>query len=343
MRPDLTRRRFLTETAGTVLAASTAIGSRAGAEESIQTEWTNPYKDVRGFNYQPSYEATGYAIWRNFKPEVIDREIGLGKKYFPEINTIRLWLSFDAFAVDPKQGAETFETALEILDLHGLKAMPTLFNNWHSVPDFGCISDEMLKYWYRSYGKNGTAANYVFRPYFEKIVGDHATDKRILLWDLCNEPHNNGTISLTLDWLTHTRKTCKQLGATQPIGVSVCSRLQGIKDFEPISDVLLIHPYFANKQPLGEIAEFASQKKKGVIATECCWGSLDDAARAKIVETDLGLFKKHKFGFLPHALHESRVADLHGPEYGILSSASSMEFIKMDGSLRVGHGIFNNF
>ncbi len=343
MRPALTRRRFLTETTGSLLAASSVLGSLAEAETAPSAKWTNPYKGIRGFNYQPSYEATGYAIWRNFQPDLIDHEIGLGKKYFPGINTIRLWLSFDAFVVDPKQGAETFETALKILDRHGLKAIPTLFNNWHSVPDFGCISDEMLKYWYRSYGKNGTAANYVFRPYFEKIVGDHTTDRRILLWDLCNEPHNNGTLSLTLDWLTHTRKMCKQLGARQPIGVSVGRGVQGMKEVEAISDVFLVHPYFADKQPLAKMAEYARQKKKGILATECCWGSLDDQARVKILETDLGTLKKHEIGFLPHAMHESLVADLHGPEYGILSSASSMEFIKMDGSLRPGHDIFNQF
>jgi hypothetical protein len=28
----------------------------------------------------------------------------------------------------------------------------------------------------------------VFKEYFDIIVGEHKNDKRILVWDLCNEP-----------------------------------------------------------------------------------------------------------------------------------------------------------
>ncbi|MCM8804703.1 MAG: hypothetical protein NC833_05575 [Candidatus Omnitrophica bacterium] len=51
---------------------------------------------IRGFNYQPSYGANGYEIWYYFKPDIIEKEIFLGKKYFPGINTLRIWLSWDA-------------------------------------------------------------------------------------------------------------------------------------------------------------------------------------------------------------------------------------------------------
>ena len=46
---------------------------------------------------------------------------------------------------------------------------------------------------------------------------------------------------------------------------------------------------------------------------------------------------------MPHALHESLVGDLHRAQYGVLSSASSMHFIAMDGSLRPGHEVYNTF
>jgi hypothetical protein len=41
------------------------------------------------------------------------------------------------------------------------------------------------------------------------------------------------------------------------------------------------------------------------------------------------------------ARHESYVADLHRPQYGVISSAEYMAFIHMDGSLRAGHEVFN--
>ena len=344
---DVTRRTVVKMGTG-ALAGAIINGSGAGAfaQDSVATPfpvWTNPYRSIRGFGYQPSYEATGYSIWRQFRPEKFDRELGLGKQYFPGINSVRYWLSFDAFAVDPAGFAEHFTTSLEIAHRHGLKVIPTLFNNWHSIPGFGGIADEMLNYWFMNYGKKGEATNYVFRPYFEKIVGEHSKDDRILAWDLCNEPHNNGNFQLTLEWLTHSYKLCKSLGAKQPVSVSVQGGLGQLNAVEAISDLFMIHPYFAKPEQLVEMVNYAIVQKKGVLATECCWGSMDDAERAKTVISDCGNLARAGVGFLPHALHESLVGDLHRPQFGILSSASSMHFIEMEGSLRPGHEVFNRF
>jgi len=344
---SITRREVLKIGAGTIagtVIANTGVNVFA-AEPAVKAKpaWVNPYHDVRGFNYQPSYEATGYSIWRQFRPEKFDTELGLGKKYFPKINTVRYWLSFDAFAVDPSGFTEHFETALDIANSHGLKVVVTLFNNWHSVPDFGGIADEKLSYFFDSYGKKGEAVNYVFRPYLEKVVGDHAKDIRILAWDLCNEPHNNGNWQLIMEWLTHTYKLCKDLCATQPVSVSVQGGLEQLSAVEAISDLYLIHPYFAKPERLRETVDFARHQNKGVLATECCWGSLDDAQRAHIVVSECGNLAQAGIGFMPHALHESLVADLHREQFGLLSSASSMHFIAMDGSLRPGHDVFNIF
>ena len=54
------------------------------------------FSHIRGFNYQPSYGSHGLEIWGyGFDIAKIERELGLGKRYFPKINTIRLWLSYD--------------------------------------------------------------------------------------------------------------------------------------------------------------------------------------------------------------------------------------------------------
>ncbi len=343
----ITRRKALKIGAG-AFAGAVIANSGAGAFPQVSATktmatWVNPYRDIRGFGYQPSYEATGYSIWRQFSPEKFDKELGLGKKYFPRINTVRYWLSFDAFAVDPSAFAEHFTTALEIAHNHGLRVVPTLFNNWHSIPGFGGIADEMLNYWFVSYGKKGETSNYVFRHYLEKIVGDHSKDSRILAWDLCNEQHNNGNWQLTLEWLTHSYKMCKELGASQPVSVSVQGGLGQLRAVEAISDLFLVHPYFAKPEGLLETVDYARQQHKGVLATECCWGSLDDAERAKNVVSDCGNLARAGIGFMPHALHESLVGDLHRAQFGVLSSASSMHFIAMDGSLRPGHEVFNHF
>ncbi len=258
--------------AGAVFAGTGAYAFPPQPESSDMQPWVNPYRDIRGFNYQPSYEATGYSIWRQFRPEKFEAELCLGKKYFPKFNTVRYWLSFDAFAVDPSGFSENFETALTIADSLGLKVIPALFNNWNSIPGFGGISEEMLRYWFFDYGKKGEATSYVFRPYLEKVVGDHSNDKRILLWDLCNEPHNSGNWQLTQEWLTHCYKVCKLMGATQPVSVSVQGSPEQLGAVEAISDLFLIHPYFAKQEMLKETVRFAKQHKKESLATECLPG-----------------------------------------------------------------------
>jgi hypothetical protein len=68
---------------------------------------------------------------------------------------------------------------------------------------------------------------------------------------------------------------------------------------------------------------------------------LDDAKRAQIVVSDCSALVQAGIGFMPHALQESLVGDLHRPQYGVISSASSMHFVAMDGSLRPGHEVYN--
>ena len=50
---------------------------------------------VRGFNYQPSYGSSALEVWQGFDAGTVDLELGRGKKYFPGINAIRLWLSWN--------------------------------------------------------------------------------------------------------------------------------------------------------------------------------------------------------------------------------------------------------
>ncbi len=152
-----------------------------GAQPTHERDATdsNPYSHIRGFNYQPSWSSSGFVIWRQFKPELFHRELGQGKEIFPGINTIRLWLSFDAYAgsdaAEQKVVAANFETALQIADSYHLKVIPVLFNNWHSVPDFGGIASEMIEYWMNDHDRNHTIPVNVFMSYLEAFAGAHAS------------------------------------------------------------------------------------------------------------------------------------------------------------------------
>jgi hypothetical protein len=340
----ISRRRFLSHTAVAAAIAGGLPTCSVGAEPPTALVDAKPdWSKVRGFNYQPSFGRNGIEIWIDrFDAAVVDRELGMGRRYFPKMNTVRLWLSHDAFVKDAKRFTQNFQSALTSCDKHGIKAIPVLFNNWHSVPDFGGVSMEMIGYWFTAFGKKGEAGNYIFRPYLEAMFKGHASDARILAWDMCNEPFNNGR-EVYVDWLKHTYHLGKKFGATQPIGVSVGPSVGDLQTVESFSDVLMIHPYFAASVDWKSLKAFSQKHGKALLATECCWGSLDDAKRVAIVRSDLDAIAKQGVGFLAHALHESYVADLHRPQYGPVSSAEYMAFVHMDDSLRAGHEVFNQY
>jgi len=121
----------------------------------------------------------------------------------------------------------------------------------------------------------------------------------------------------------------------------------------PICDLLSIHPYFMHNAPgadktayeasLDRDVAFAAAAGKPLLATECCWGSLDDAVRVESVRYTLEQLKKRAIGWLVYLLHHSLIADAHRPEYGPLGFPGNLAFIEADGSLRPGHGVFNEY
>jgi hypothetical protein len=119
-------------------------------------------------------------------------------------------------------------------------------------------------------------------------------------------------------------------------------------------DVIFIHPYYLAEQNNGaektffekmldSYAALAAKQNKGIVATETCWGSLDDDWRVANIRYTLTELKKRNIGIMPHALHHSLVADLHLPEYGPVDSPGDLRFINADGSLRRGHEVYNEF
>ncbi len=311
------------------------------------------YKAIRGFNYQPSYASHGLQIWGDsFNLDVIKKELEVGKQHFPGINTIRLWLSFDAFLQCPKSFGRKFDSVIDLGEDLEIRFVPTLFNGWHSLPDFGGISVEMVGYW--GVGERFAGA---FHPYIESVVKPHANDDRILLWDLCNEPFNNArcdsTKQVILGWLKRVYQVCKQGDPSTPISVGSTSALDLIKLVEPISDVITFHPYHAwtllnasvecFEKNINGIVAFANSVDKALLVTETGWGALEDQKRAETLVIELGILKKYDIGFLAHLLCHTLVADGHRPEYGPITAAGYMAFIESDGSIRPYHDVFNKY
>lgn len=305
-------------------------------------------ENLRGFNYQPSYGTTGIELWLRFDADTIRRELALGKRYFPGINAIRLWLSWDAFQRDHDRFTRHFETALAICAQFDLAVMPVLFNRWHDfLLDYGGVYVDHLLSWKRD--------PTLFTPYIRRIVGEHADDRRVFAWDLCNEPNPARALpdiaQLEYDWLAGLYAECKAVGATAPITVGSHQNCH-VRTVEPISDWLSIHPYLITDTPsqrvkfqamLDDYVAVARETGKPLMATETCWGSLSDEARVTNARFTLGELKQRKIGWLAYVLHHSLIADAHRPAFGPVGIPGNLAFIEADGLLRPGHDFFNVF
>ena len=283
-----------------------------------------------------------------FDAQTINLELGRGKKHFPWMNAIRLWLSWDAYKRDETRFLEHFETALAIADHYGLKVMPVLFNRWHtnSIDYGGIYIDHFLP------GSRNKVQG-LFAPYMEDIVGKHASDARILAWDLCNEPLFYGSLDMPrmvvkaeMKWLESLYADCKRFKAEAPVTVYPMCQFD---ELAHISDILSFHPYYMGgdkegfEASLDSIAEKAAKAKKPLIATETCWGSYDDVERAELIRYTLGELNKRNIGWLAYLLHTSGVADAHSQNEGAFSKAGNLAFIMADGELRPEHQVVNEF
>ncbi|MGO8749212.1 MAG: hypothetical protein ACLQNE_24905 [Thermoguttaceae bacterium] len=349
---EWTRRRFL---AGTTAAAVTTITGKLAPAVEQKTN-TRDWSKVRGFNYQPSYGSSGFELWQKFDAVVIDRELGLGKKYFPGMNAIRLWLSWDSFLRNPKRFAGNFNQALGIAEKYGLVVMPVLFNRWHdAVLDYGGIYiDHFLP------KVSWVQKPAIFDPYMEAIVGGHKDDPRILAWDLSNEPYSYScpredipqVVQAETAWLQGLYDKCKVLGAKAPVTVGIHPGVP-LEMVDKMSDLLSIHPYWVHNSPgarkedyekkLDAETAYAKRVRKPILATECCWGSLDDKVRVESIRYTLTQLQKRGIGWLAYLLHHSLIADAHRPEFGPVGFPGYLGFIEADGSLRTGHDVFNDF
>lgn len=332
-----------------------APGKMSGSDR----DWSK----VHGFNYQPSYGSNGFELWQKFDAKIIQVELARGKQYFPRMNALRWWQSWDVYLRNPKRYLENFETTLQLAGKIGCTVMPVFFNRWRDVKlDYGGI---YVDHFFPSMDawKEG------LQNYLEAIIGAHKADGRILAWDLCNEPSlkfeglQKPVSEAELRWLEFVHGICRSAGAKAPLTVGIPPWVTP-DVVNSISDVLSIHPYWApivkQYDPQGKLAlmyetseyekrldedvAFARKVGKPLIATECCWGHLEDKPRVDGIRYTLTQLKRRGIGWTVYLLHHSLIADAHRPEFGAVSPAvGNLAFVEADGSLRPGHEVFNEF
>ena len=178
----------------TAHAADGARWSRAEAKS-----WYAGQRWLVGGNYVPADAINQLEMWQadTFDPKRIDLELGWAQKM--GMNTMRVFLHDQLWQQDAAGFKKRINTFLEIADRHGIKPMFVLFDScWDPEPKLGPqhppIPGVHNSGWVQSPGVAMTDPSQYPRleSYVKDIVGRFADDKRVLAWDVWNEPDNPG-------------------------------------------------------------------------------------------------------------------------------------------------------
>jgi len=196
--------KWLTPLLAILLAATAPMATAADGERWSPAEAKNWYEQqpwLVGANYTTSNAINQLEMFQaeSFDPVAIDRELGWAREKFG-MNTMRVYLHDLLWKQDQKGFLKRLDQFLAIAAKHGIRPMLVLFDScWDPDPVLGAqhrpIPGVHNSGWVQSPGRHelvDPANDAHFRAYVQGVVGAFANDKRVLAWDLWNEPDNPG-------------------------------------------------------------------------------------------------------------------------------------------------------
>ncbi len=167
-------------------------------EERAQ-DWCKTVGWRVGVNFTPSTAANVLEMWQKetFDPGTIDREL----KWLSDLgmNTVRVFLHYLPWRKDQGEFLGRLDQFLATADRYKIGTMFVLFDDvWDPEPKSGSQKDPtphvMMSTWVQCPGKQGlldeVLQDNTLREYVQSVIGRFQKDKRVLIWDLYNEPGN---------------------------------------------------------------------------------------------------------------------------------------------------------
>ena len=215
--------------------------------------WYAAHKWIIGSDYIPSNAVNQLEMWQadTFDSVINDKELGYAEGI--GFNTMRVFLHSVAWKEDKEGFKKRMNTFLNIADRHGIQIMFVFFDDcWNKVPHEG--TQPMPKPgihnsgWVQDPGQPAStdASNYPeLESYVKDILTTFAHDKRILLWDLYNEPGNSGKGDSSLPLLTKIFQWARSVNPDQPVSAGLWAwDLEKLNQFQVAnSDVITYHNY----------------------------------------------------------------------------------------------------
>ena len=262
--PAVTRRCFLGSCAAGA-AALLAMSAFAVAAERPGTYRPNPAPptDKRiGSNYTPAYAVNQVQMWHDFRPKVVEKELAAARRYYG-ITMLRVFLHAINFREDRENLLRNMETFLGLCARHDIQPGFVFFDDCHRHK--GITLDRPTEP-VKGYHNGRWAAcpqdrtrkpesDAGLQAYVREVVGRYKADKRVLFWEIFNEP-GRGAYSRAL--VAKGYKWAKEAGATQPV---LCCWNDG-----PHTDIVDAHNYSSAAAGWDKQADM--NPRKGTVFTE---------------------------------------------------------------------------
>ena len=215
--------------------------------------WYQQHAWINGANFIPSTAINQLEMWQadSFDSVTINRELGWAENI--GFNTMRVFLHSVAWKQDPEGFKNRMDQFLYIANRHGIQPLFVFFDDcWNKVPRPGKQPAPRTGVhnsgWLQDPGQpasNDTTLFPSLEKYVKDVLGRFAKDKRILLWDLYNEPGNSGKRDSSLTLLKKVFQWAREVNPDQPISAGLWAW-----DYEKLnafqlenSDIITYHDY----------------------------------------------------------------------------------------------------
>lgn len=151
-----------------------------------------------GANFIPSVAASPIEMWQpeTFNSGMIERELGIAESV--GMNSVRVFLNYLVWQRDPAGHQKRMNAFLRIADRHQIRTIFVLFDScWDPFPELGPQRPPLPGIHNSRWGQSpGMKALYddkhvnQLMDYVHDVIFAFAKDKRVLAWDLWNEPDN---------------------------------------------------------------------------------------------------------------------------------------------------------
>jgi hypothetical protein len=214
--------------------------------------WYAQHKWINGADFIPSTAINQLEMWQadTFDPVTIDTELGWAQSI--GFNTMRVFLHSLAWKQDPKGFLKRMNLYLTIADNHHIQTIFVFFDDcWNAGPVPGKQPDPKPGIhnsgWVQDPGDSIAMPGKFkeLQTYVTDVLTTFKHDKRILLWDLFNEPGNSGKGDSSLVLLSKVFAWARAVNPDQPLSAGIWNfSFEKLNAYQAKnSDIITYHDY----------------------------------------------------------------------------------------------------